>query len=249
MTLSDTQSLLLSQASQHPMGLAKAPDHLPAAARNAVVRSLLKAGLLEEITAPPEHRDLSWRQEEDETAVALRITPAGLRATGVETEGGGASHAGQDGAEQLGATTPTPASREAPTPAPGRFSLRNTAAAVLAAWDAGEDRPDLPAAVEALRAALARRSAGQPRDPATPRRAREGTKQQAVLALLRRPEGATIADVITATGWAQHTVRGFLTGLKKKGIAVTVLERVRQVGAGKEGAKGSYSIYRVGEAG
>ncbi|WP_426959917.1 DUF3489 domain-containing protein [Muricoccus radiodurans] len=90
--------------------------------------------------------------------------------------------------------------------------------------------------------------ARQPRAPATPRRPREGTKQQTVLALLRRPEGATIADVITVTGWAQHTVRGFLAGLKKKGISVTVLERVRQVGPGKEGAKGSYSIYRVGEA-
>ncbi|WP_426959919.1 DUF3489 domain-containing protein [Muricoccus radiodurans] len=66
----------------------------------------------------------------------------------------------------------------------------------------------------------------------TPRRPREGTKQQAVLALLRRPEGATIAQVQDATGWAQHTCHSFLTGLTKKGISVTVLERVRQVGPG-----------------
>ena len=73
---------------------------------------------------------------------------------------------------------------------------------------------------------------------------REGTKQQAVLTLLRRDEGATI------THWAQHTVRGFLAGLKKKGYTVEVLDRVRQVGPGAQGAKGSYNVYRMsGEQG
>ncbi len=67
-----------------------------------------------------------------------------------------------------------------------------------------------------------------------------------VLTLLRREEGATIAQVIEATGWAQHTVRGFPAGLKTKGLAVKVLERVRQVGHGVRGAKGSYSIFRIG---
>ena len=55
--------------------------------------------------------------------------------------------------------------------------------------------------------------------------------------------------MIEATGWAPHTVRGFLAGLAKKGITVTVLDRVRQVGPGKEGAKGSYTVCRVVEAG
>ncbi|WP_426954194.1 DUF3489 domain-containing protein [Muricoccus radiodurans] len=248
MTLSDTQRLLLSQASQHPMGLVKAPDHLPAAARNAVVRSLLKAGLLEEIAAPAEHSDLGWRQEEGGTALALRITAAGLQAIGVDAEGRDASHAAQEGAGQPDAATPAAVGQKAPTVGTRRLSLRDSAGAMVAAWDAGQDCPDLPTAVEVLRTALARRTiTRQPRDPATARRPREGTKQQAVLALLRRPEGATIADVITVTSWAQHTVRGFLAGLKKKGHAVEVLERVRQVGPAKEGAKGSYSIYRVQE--
>ena len=44
-------------------------------------------------------------------------------------------------------------------------------------------------------------------------------------------------------------MRGFLAGLAKKGMRVEVLERVRQVGPGKEGAKGSYTIYRIAEAG
>lgn len=45
--------------------------------------------------------------------------------------------------------------------------------------------------------------------------------------MLRRPEGATAAQVSKATGWATHTVRGFFAGLKKKGIEVAVKERVR----------------------
>jgi hypothetical protein len=83
----------------------------------------------------------------------------------------------------------------------------------------------------------------------TNRRPRTDTKQAAVLALLRRPEGASGPQMIEATGWAPHTVRGFLAGLAKKGITVTVLDRVRQVGPGKEGAKGSYTVYRIAEAG
>jgi hypothetical protein len=41
---------------------------------------------------------------------------------------------------------------------------------------------------------------------------------------------------------------GFLAGLEKRGIEVSVLERVRQVGPNKAGAKGSYTVYRVAEA-
>jgi hypothetical protein len=40
-------------------------------------------------------------------------------------------------------------------------------------------------------------------------------------------------------------VRGFLARLRGQGITVTVLERIRQVGPDREGAKGSYSIYRT----
>ena len=71
------------------------------------------------------------------------------------------------------------------------------------------------------------------------------TSVQAVLALLRREDGATVAQIAEATGWASHTVRGFLAGLKKKGIEVTTLERVRMVGPNREGAKGSYTRYAV----
>jgi hypothetical protein len=64
--------------------------------------------------------------------------------------------------------------------------------------------------------------------------------------MLRRAEGATVAQIAAAMNWAPHTVRGFFAGLKKRqGIIVAPVERVRQVGG--EGAKGSYTIYRIAE--
>ena len=67
--------------------------------------------------------------------------------------------------------------------------------------------------------------------------------------MLRRNEGATAAQIAESTGWAEHTVRGFFAGLKKKGHSFVILERVRQVGPNRPGARGSYSIYRVAENG
>ncbi len=135
---------------------------------------------------------------------------------------------------------------EAPPPPSSprrRPKLRDTAAALLACWDTTTEREPLADAVADLRTALG----AAPRSTSSAFAPRQGTKQEAVLALLRRPQGATIASVVEATGWAQHTVRGFFAGLKKKGHTVEVLERVRQVGPGNAGAIGSYSIYRLAE--
>jgi hypothetical protein len=280
--LSDTQRMILSAAAQHEMGLARAPKTLPAAARNAVFRSLIKTNLLTEINAPREHVGLGWRQDEDGTWIVARITDEGLRAIGIDPNEGDAQEEDEQSAEAIARrnaerraaaeeaapvadTAPTggedategdtPAeeaepAQAAPTPAP-RGSLRDAAAAVLAAWDDESNREAdmitaLDGPMQALRAALAGKPPRAAREPGASRKPREGTKQEAVLALLRREEGATITQICEATGWQSHTVRGFFAGLKKRqGIEVQVLERVRMVGPNKEGAKGSYSIYRI----
>ena len=49
------------------------------------------------------------------------------------------------------------------------------------------------------------------------------TKQQLCLDLLNRAEGATLEEMQAATGWQQHSVRGFLAGAVKKKLGFTLL--------------------------
>ncbi len=70
--------------------------------------------------------------------------------------------------------------------------------------------------------------------------ARAGTKTARLIALLGRKEGATIADLMKATGWQAHSVRGAISGnLKKKlGLGVT-----------SEKVEGRGRVYRVAQRG
>ena len=69
------------------------------------------------------------------------------------------------------------------------------------------------------------------------RKTRDGTKQALVIEMLRRPEGATLAEIVEATSWASHTTRGFLAGAIKKKLGL-IIEST------KDDARGR--IYRLG---
>lgn len=69
-------------------------------------------------------------------------------------------------------------------------------------------------------------------------RAARASKQAAVIALLRRAEGATVDEVRAATGWQPHTVRGLFSGALKKKLGLTVI-------AGKEERGRVYRIAAV----
>ena len=75
---------------------------------------------------------------------------------------------------------------------------------------------------------------------------RPGTKQALLIDLLKRPEGATVAQIATATGWQHHTIRGAISGALKKKLGLTIeATRTREVGPNSTGAKGSSKIYKI----
>jgi Protein of unknown function (DUF3489) len=49
------------------------------------------------------------------------------------------------------------------------------------------------------------------------------TKHDRIISMLRRPAGTTIAAIITATDWQQHSVRGFLAGVVRKKLGLNLI--------------------------
>jgi hypothetical protein len=214
--LSDTQAVILSAASQRDDGaVLPLPETLKikGGAVDKVLGSLRTKGLIDHQGAP-----------RGDDLPPLRITRAGLKAIGVETEDDApdaatpadtAATSAASGVQAVEAPVPATAADGTPTPAKtGKTAKRK----VRATETASADKP-------------------------TPR---AGTKQARMIEMLKRPEGATVEQIAAATGWQHHTIRGAISGALKKKLRLTIeATRTREVGPNKTGAKGSSTVYRI----
>jgi len=100
-------------------------------------------------------------------------------------------------------------------------------------WVTTHTDPEVEAAVAAAEAQWA-----QEKDQAAKPRTRDNSKQATVIAMLKRPEGATVAQICASTGWQSHTVRGTFAGAFKKKLGLTITS---------EKHPGSERIYRLEE--
>jgi hypothetical protein len=66
--------------------------------------------------------------------------------------------------------------------------------------------------------------------------AKKGSKQDIVIAMLRRGEGVSITEIMSATGWQAHSVRGFMSGALKRRLGMDLVSEKA------EGAERRYYI-------
>ena len=102
------------------------------------------------------------------------------------------------------------------------------------------DDPELEAAVAAAEA-----SWQQEQPDTAPKRGPGNSKQALVIEMLKRPEGATIAQISEATGWQHHTIRGTFAGALKKKLGLAIVSEKIEGPAGTPGA--GQRLYRIAE--
>ncbi len=102
------------------------------------------------------------------------------------------------------------------------------------------DDPELEAAVAAAEA-----SWQQDQPTPVPERGPGNSKQARATAMLKRPEGATIAQISEATGWQHHTIRGTFAGALKKKLGLNIVSEKIEGPAGTPGA--GQRLYRIAE--
>ena len=227
MKLSDTALIVLSGAAGRDDGMVPRRPKIPPAVDINACRSLEKKKLLKGVRAKVRTDDLLHAQD-GEQLVSFRITALGRNAIRSGDEEPGAEP--KTDATPPASAPPAPPAAEAaqdtnrPTaghvaPRTPHMRVRDAAAAVLAAWKAEgtaqDGYPAMNSAIDGLATALAAPVRGAADAP------REGTKAAQVLAMLRQPDGVTGAEIQEATSWNSNTTRGFLSGLRKKGMNVT----------------------------
>ena len=121
-------------------------------------------------------------------------------------------------AEEIPAEPGAPVWREAEDGT--SLTLVATAAAYMALGIAADTVPEEESATDMADEAEYPPTDAHVAKPA--RRPREGTKQEALIAMLKRPEGSSIAEITAEFGWLAHTARGAIAGALKKKLGLDV---------------------------
>jgi Protein of unknown function (DUF3489) len=193
MKLTDTQLIVLTKAAQRSNMLA-----LP-------LPPNLKGGAANKVVIPLMQKGLLEEIDANVRAgeTVWRETGSGHGVTLAITEAGLAAIGIEpEGTKSKGA--PKTAAKKAPTKAAQAAKGAKKAKVATTAAPAKKPAPKAPA--------------GAP--DWTPR---EGTKQATMISMLQRKNGATIAEIVEATGWQQHTVRGAFAGALKKKLGLTIV--------------------------
>jgi len=226
--LSNIARTVLTLAAARDDHLVRFPQ-LPVAAARQVVRSLLSAGLVEEIPAPIEDADFTWRNGEDGEALMLRVTAAGLTRIGepetasvtvVDAEGADAPVNDapiSEGSDTLPPPTPVPAGQESadiategePNEGIPTTTIQVDAGIVpfVIAFVQELMKPERPPCVAAF---LRRLHGGAARGTVSrgTKRAREmSVSPRKIVELCSRLEGATGKELAEGCGWPSIAAR------------------------------------------